>query len=63
MIIFFLINAPQSTLKIINLFFNIFIKISVFNTKEEILSSEMIIYENNIIKKSLINLVKEFPIL
>ena len=44
-------------------FFNIFINISILDTKEEILSNEMIIYKNEIIKKSFINFVGEFLIL
>ena len=68
MIVSFFIDASQSISEIINfmnsmLFFNIFINISTFDMREKILSNEMIIYENKIIKKSLINLVEKFLIL
>ena len=63
MIILFLINVSQSISEIINFVNNIFINISIFDIKEKVLSSEVIVYENNIVKKSLINLIKEFYIL
>ena len=44
-------------------FFNIFVNISTFDMKEEILSNEMIVYEDNIVKKSFANLIEEFFIL
>ena len=67
-IISFFINASQNISKIINFInsmssFNIFINISIFDIKKKILSNEMIIYKNDIIKKSFINLIKEFFIL
>ena len=62
-IISFLINASQNISKIVNfinsiLFFNIFINILIFDIKKKILSNEMIVYKNDIIKKSFINLYR-----
>ena len=67
----FLANISQNISKIINfinlmlsfIIFDFFINNSIFDMKKKILSNEIIIYENNIIKKSLINLVEEFLIL
>ena len=72
MIISFLINTPRNISKIVNFVnsmlssFNIISNLlnnSIPNTKKEILSNEIIIYEDDIIKESLINLIEEFSTL
>ena len=72
MIVLFLVNTSR-ILKIVNfvnsmlLSFNIIfiflINISIFDIKKEILSNKMIVYKNNIVKKSFINFIEEFSIL
>ena len=72
MIVLFLVNASR-ILKIVNfvnsmlLSFNIIfiflINISIFDIKKEILLNKMIVYKNNIVKKSFINFIEEFSIL
>ena len=72
MIILFLANIPRNISEIINfvnlmfLSFNIILNLSnnsIFDTKKKILLNEMIIYEDDIIKKFLINFIKKFSIL
>ena len=72
MIILFLANIPRNISKIINfvnlmfLSFNIILNLSnnsIFDTKKKTLLNEMIIYEDDIIKKFLINFIKKFSIL
>ena len=72
MIISFLINTSRNISKIVNFVNSMFSSFNIIpnllnnsipNTKKEILSNEIIIYEDDIIKESLINLIEEFPTL